>query len=168
MRTSLSASHAGTIALIGGRSARFDDLQHMRAADDSGIIEPPLNGSSIGGDNMKKLSFALVFAAVAAFSSGCIIESDDDEDSSLTIANESNFVLVDIRVAEIDNPDYGPNLIPEDLLPGEEITIFLDCDVYDVLIEDQLGAVCELLGLDLCFDDAIWVIDDAQLAACDF
>ena len=48
------------------------------------------------------------------------------------------------------------------------IEIGLDCSTYDVLVVDELGAECELLGLDVCFDDAVWVIDNAQLAACDF
>jgi hypothetical protein len=109
----------------------------------------------------------LAFALSASASSGCIIV-DDDGDSTLTIVNDSDFVLTEIRVARTDvNEPYGPNLIPADLFPGEEIVIGLDCDFYDVQIVDELGAVCELIDFDLCFDDAIWFVTNSQLAACD-
>jgi hypothetical protein len=87
---------------------------------------------------------------------GCIIVADDD--SSLTIDNASDFVIEEINVTEIDNPDWGPNLIPERLLPDETVTIGLDCDVYDARLIDEDNVACFLDGIDLCFDDAVWVI----------
>ena len=110
---------------------------------------------------------ALVLTA-SALGSGCIIVDDDDPDSTLTIDNASDFVIEEIRVARTDvNEPYGPNLIPGALFPDEAVTIALDCDFYDVLIVDELGAECELIDLDLCFDDAVWVITNSQLASCD-
>ena len=103
---------------------------------------------------------------LAALASGCIVEASD---SSLTIVNGSDFVIDEIRVAEISDPSYGPNLVgSEALFPDEEITVFLECGTYDVLIVDELGASCELLGFDLCFDDEVWVVDNFQLATCSF
>ena len=107
--------------------------------------------------------------------SGCIIVEDDpndinnNTDSSLTIENESDFALAEIRVTEVDNPSWGPNLTRGDLLfPGQSLTVLVDCDVYDVLVVDEDGFGCELNGLDLCFDDAIWTITNRTLDSCGF
>jgi hypothetical protein len=115
---------------------------------------------------MKHLLLPFVMVATLA---ACTSSSRDDiADASLLIENDSSFVLVDLRVAEINDPSWGPNLIgPDALFPGEAIEVFVDCGFYDVLIEDELGAVCELSSVDLCWEDVAWVITDAQLAACD-
>lgn len=81
-----------------------------------------------------------------------------DDDSSLTVDNQSDFVIEEINVTEIDNRDWGPNLIPEALFPDESVTIDLDCDVYDARLIDEDGVECFIDGIDLCFDDALWVI----------
>jgi len=115
---------------------------------------------------MKKLLLVCAFAIAATSTTGCIISSDGD--SSITIFNDSNFILIDIAVAEIDDPTYGPNLIPDDLLPGESVTVILDCGVYDVQIVDEFNAVCEIFDIDVCFDDAGFFIDNQFLATCGF
>ncbi len=117
---------------------------------------------------MKQIAPILVFSLASALATGCIITTDD-EDSSLTIENESSFVLVDVAVAEVGvDDDYGPNLLDDPLFPGDSITILLDCGTYDALIIDEDDFDCELQGLDLCFDDAVWTIDDVELATCGF
>jgi len=110
--------------------------------------------------------YLLPVLALTLLASACIITTDD---SSLTVVNESDYLLTELRVAEYDDAYYGPDLLGHDVLyPGEAIEIGLDCSTYDVLVVDELGAECELMGLDVCFDDAVWVIDNAQLARCDF
>ncbi len=119
----------------------------------------------------RKLVPVLALVLTVVTSPACIFVDDDDEelaDSTLTIANESSFVFEEIRVAAIDEPTFGPNLIPDLLFPGERVTVVLACDVYDVLIVDETGLECVLEGLDLCFDDALWVIDDVDLDICAF
>lgn len=109
-------------------------------------------------------TFALV-VALSAGSSGCIIV--DDGDSTLTVRNRSDYVLVDIRVAPIDSLNWGSNLLRGDVLfPGEDIVVSLRCDVYDVLVEDEDGFECVLFGLDLCFNNAVWRIDNLTLDFC--
>jgi hypothetical protein len=110
---------------------------------------------------LASLALALVLSAGA---SGCIIV---DSDSTLTISNRSDYVIVDIRVAPIDSLSWGPNLLRGDVLfPDEEIRVSLRCDVYDVLVEDEDGFECILGGLDLCFNDAVWRIDNLTLDFC--
>jgi hypothetical protein len=112
---------------------------------------------------MKRLALAIVCVfALGAAATGCVAE-----DSTLTIDNQSDYALHSLYVAPIDAIDWGPDLLGGDvLLPGEYMTVGLDCDTYDVLISDELGATCELNSLDLCFDDADWVITNSQLAVC--
>jgi hypothetical protein len=92
---------------------------------------------------------------------GCIIESDEDaDDSTLLIANDSDYEIWEIYLTEVDNPNWGPNLLGADYLaPGEEfLVVDIECDYYDALLVDEDGVECELLDVDLCFDDATWII----------
>lgn len=87
-------------------------------------------------------------------------------DASLRVTNNSDYSIVDIRLTQIDNPDFGPNLIGGDTLePDESITISVDCDTYDAQIIDEDGVTCTLQGVDLCLNDADWVINNNT---CDF
>ena len=109
-------------------------------------------------------TLALLFALT---SSACIIA----EDSTLTFENDSSYVITEIRVAPVGfDPTLSRNEIPLDLLPGEEITIGLDCDTYDVFFADDGNppAECIILDVDLCFDDKIFVFDDILLDDCAF
>ena len=108
---------------------------------------------------MRKILLAMLLAGA------CTTTSDGD--SSLTIANESSFFIDQIHVAEVNDPNWGPDLI-SDLAPGEEVTIVLDCGNYDVLVVDETGVECQLSNVDLCFDDDVWVIDDVTLDVCAF
>lgn len=116
---------------------------------------------------MKKRLLAIpLFVMLMALGSGCIIA---DNDSSLTIDNASSYALYEIYITEIGNPSWGPDMLGGDiLLPGEALTVLLDCGDYDALVVDEDGIQCELNGLDLCFDDAVWVIDDFTLNTCGF
>jgi hypothetical protein len=109
-------------------------------------------------------TLALVSAALA--SPACIIEAD--EDSSLTVWNDSDYDIDEIRVAPNGTRSWGANLIPRRLLPGEEVTIDLDCDYWDVRIVDETGLGCEFYGLDLCFTDEVWRLTNSSLVTCGF
>jgi hypothetical protein len=106
----------------------------------------------------------LVLAALSA----CFVSADTTGDSSLIIDNQSDYVIDEVHVAPVDSRSWGPNLVPEALFPGESIEIVVDCDVYDVLIVDELGIECVLAGIDLCFDSDVWVITNHTLDVCAF
>lgn len=90
-------------------------------------------------------------------------------DSELKVQNESSVVIEEIYVAQIDSASWGPDLLGNEILfPGEGFTIELTCDVYNVLIVDELGTECMLESLDLCFEDATWFVTNGQLAGCEF
>jgi hypothetical protein len=136
------------------------------------VAEAPgaiVTGHRPGGHAMKARLLAPVAAVLLSLSlsTGCIFVTDGD--SSLTVINDSSFILYEIHVADIRDPVYGPDLLRGDVLyPGESLTVILDCGTYDVLIVDEFNVECELLGLDLCFEDTAWVIDDVELALCSF
>jgi len=87
---------------------------------------------------------------------------------SIRIFNVSSSVLLEVRVAEIDSPAYGPNLVPEGLFPGESIDVSLACGIYDVLVVDRFSLFCEAFSVDACAIDAELVVDDSFLENCGF
>ncbi len=96
----------------------------------------------------------------------CVVATDD---STLTIENRSSYVLTEIYVAAVDDPSWGPNLLVDDLFPGEDLIVTdFDCDTYDVLVVDETGVECELDGIDLCANDEYWTVDDFTLDVCAF
>ena len=70
---------------------------------------------------------------------GCVVAVDDSPDSSITVVNDSDVVIDAILVAELSDPDWGPNLVSEALFPDEAVTVLVDCGVYDVLVVDEFG-----------------------------
>ncbi len=115
---------------------------------------------------MLRLTTAAVLAATLSSAAGCIVS---DGDSSLSIINDSSYVIFEVYVTEEDNSSWGSNYLDEPLFPGDELVIVdIECDVYDVMVVDEDGVECELRGLDLCFDDDAWVIDDVTLDVCAF
>lgn len=111
------------------------------------------------------LLLSTLFAA-----SGCFCgpgpESYRRDDGSLTIANDSSFVLVDIRVTPVSSSSWGPSLLRDVLYPGEQISVGVPCGTYDVLIVDERDRDCQLASLSLCFSDQLWVIDNRTLYSC--
>jgi hypothetical protein len=105
-------------------------------------------------------SIALVACVAAA--SGCVIA---DHDSSLFVENRSDFEIHEMYVTPIDSISWGDNLLGGDvLMPRESMYIGLECGTYDALLIDELGFACEVNAIDLCFDDADWIIRNSSCA----
>jgi hypothetical protein len=89
--------------------------------------------------------------------------------SEITVQNESSFVLEEIYVTPVDVFDWGPDRLGSEVLfPGESLTIDVECDVYDVMVVDELGTECVLFDLDVCFENKTWVVTNEDLSFCDF
>ena len=98
---------------------------------------------------------------------GCLIVTDDDSsNATLEVVNNSDFAITDIYLTEVDNRDWGPNLISGDvLLPDESIVLVdINCDFYDSQLIDEDGVTCELYDLDLCLNDATWTVNNNTCA----
>lgn len=120
---------------------------------------------------MLNLRFASLCAALASVAlAACdgdaeVIVDDPGPDASLTVTNNSDFAIVEIRVTEVDNSSWGDNLLRGDTLePGEQLTLNADCGTYDALLVDEDGVDCELHSVDLCLNDADWVIGNNTCA----
>ncbi|HET9626955.1 MAG TPA: hypothetical protein VFP84_36600 [Kofleriaceae bacterium] len=100
-------------------------------------------------------------AAFASLAAGCT-----SDDASITVDNQSQSDIVDIRVAAVDDPDFGPNLLDSALQPGDTLTIVVACDTYDVQLTDETDTTCLLHAVDLCLNDSVWTITESDLDAC--
>ncbi|HEU0030468.1 MAG TPA: hypothetical protein VFQ53_07545 [Kofleriaceae bacterium] len=115
-----------------------------------------------------------VLVAITTLSlAACAAESDPDPidpGSMLAIQNDSSFTFVEINLAPIDSTTFGPDLLGANVLdPGERLEISdIDCDTYDIRVVDETNAMCILSAVDLCLDNAVWHIDDTELAICSF
>ena len=99
-------------------------------------------------------SFALLASLTA---SACVVT----DDSSLRVSNHSDFEIHEMYVTGVGTSTWGPNLLGGDvLLPDESVYVVLDCGTYDALLIDETGAECEVNSVDLCFDDADWIIEN--------
>jgi len=104
--------------------------------------------------------FACVACALGSLAvAGC--SSSSGPDATLDVQNNSDFSIVEIRVTSVGNTTWGPNLISGDTLaPGETLSIDVTCDTYDALLVDESGVDCQLHSVDLCFNNAAWVINN--------
>jgi len=107
---------------------------------------------------MNKLGLLAPIFAVLAAASGCTT-SDGNSDATLTVTNNSDFSIVELYVTQVDNPNWGDNQLGADeLLPGEHTVLDVACDFYDAKLIDESNVDCEVHDLDLCANDADWII----------
>lgn len=108
-----------------------------------------------------RLSVAAL-AAICTLSlatSGCDDDDNFIEGASVRVVNDSDFTITEIFLAPVDSTTFGDNLLDGDvLLPGEELLLGVSCDTFDALIVDEAGVECELNSIDLCLNDAVFVI----------
>jgi hypothetical protein len=115
---------------------------------------------------MKTKLIASLFL-LSVFAQGCVVVSDDE---SITVYNDSDYVIEDLYVTERDTFDWGPDLLGSDaLFPNESITVSVGCDVYDIKVVDETGVECELYDVDVCFgEDDGWSVTNFTLDVCAF
>lgn len=107
--------------------------------------------------NLRRSTSVFAVLASVAFATGCII--DGSPDSTLRVQNRSDFWITEIHVTSVGSSSWGPNLLEGDgLAPGESLVLGIDCGTYDALLIDEDGVDCQIHGIDLCLDDANWII----------
>jgi len=116
--------------------------------------------------NLRILASASVFALLGAVAvAGCTDDDgviiDDGPDATLQVDNQSDFVITEIRVTSVGSSTWGPNLLGGDVLfPDDTLELGVTCGFYDALLVDEDGVDCEVHDLDLCLNDANWVIQN--------
>ncbi|MBA3455715.1 MAG: hypothetical protein H0T42_21650 [Deltaproteobacteria bacterium] len=113
----------------------------------------------------------LSLAIVLAFSvTACAEEDDGSLDSTLTIDNDSSYTFVEINLSPENTIAWGPDLLGAEVLnPGEVFEVSgIACDTYDIRVIDEDGDMCIVQSVDLCLENAVWQIDNLELAACTF
>jgi len=108
------------------------------------------------------MAHRLLVPALASLAVMSTVGCTDDgiiASASLRVTNHSDFAIVEIYLAEVGDPVWGSNLLGDDvLLPGEALLLGVTCGFYDALLIDEDHVDCELDDLDLCRNDADWVI----------
>lgn len=98
----------------------------------------------------------LLGLAVSLSLAACTTSSSD---ASLSVDNQSDFQITEIYLTDVGSSSWGPNLISGDTLnPGETLRLDVGCSTYDAMLVDETGVTCEVNDLDLCLNDAVWVI----------
>jgi hypothetical protein len=114
---------------------------------------------------MKRLAVlaGLVLAACGTTDEGSL-------DSTLTIDNNSSYTLIEIYLSPTSNVSWGSDLLGSNVLePGDAYEVSgIECATYDIRIVDEDHDECVLDSVDLCLDNAVWSIDDGDLALCAF
>lgn len=95
---------------------------------------------------------------------------DPSLDSSLVIENDSSYTIVEINMSPTTQIAWGADLLGADVLePGDVLELSqIQCGTYDIRIVDDTTDECILDTVDLCLDNAVWRIDDVELASCGF
>lgn len=107
---------------------------------------------------MNKLAFLAPLFALATAGVGCTT-SDGNSDATLTVTNDSDYIIDELYVTQVDSTNWGANLLGGDgLFPDESITLAVECDFYDAKLIDESGVDCIVHDLDLCANDADWII----------
>jgi hypothetical protein len=104
----------------------------------------------------------LLASLCVALGSGALVAGcGSDSNGSLTVHNESDFLIVELHVTQVDNTNWGPNLLGiSPLHPGDSVSLGVSCDTYDALLVDEAGVDCQLHSVDLCFNNADWIINN--------
>lgn len=89
-------------------------------------------------------------------------------DATVTIHNRSAWDIYQLYLSSSSDRSWGDDQLGEHVIEtGERFRLHgIPCDDYDVRIVDEDGDVCVIGGVALCGDRETWVIDDADLIAC--
>jgi hypothetical protein len=84
------------------------------------------------------------------------------------VSNRSSYFIEEIHLAEVSNPELGPDLISGALAPARTPSSSTSRADLRRAGGRRDRRRCELGNLDLCFDDDQWVITDVTLDVCAF
>lgn len=114
---------------------------------------------------MKKSVLFGVFFSIALFLTTSLAQAQV-ANSKLVIRNTSMWNIEYIYISLTTDEYWGDDLLGDyDILEtGEQISISLSCNNYDVKLIDEDSDECIVYDVYLC--DDVWVIDDDTLLDC--
>ncbi len=111
---------------------------------------------------MKTRLLATVLCALPLTLGACVATEDGGvivDDATLTVSNQSDFVIDELYLAADYQAGWGGNYLGGNgLFPSEEVTLGADCGTYDIRVVAEDGLACEQYGVDLCLNDATFII----------
>lgn len=107
----------------------------------------------------------LIALSLAALGMITVAGCDDNDNNNTTSAtlhvqNNSDFAIVEIHVTSVGSTTWGSNLLSGPLQPGQSLTLGVSCGTFDALLVDEQGVDCQLHNVDLCLNQAAWVINN--------
>lgn len=112
--------------------------------------------------NHRLLGPALAVGLAMLVATGCSEDTVVVTSTSVLIDNQSSFTIVEVHLVPVGSPTFGINLLDGNvLLPGESLLLGVGCGFFDALIVDEQGVDCELNDLDLCLNNATFVITNS-------
>ncbi|MBI2214614.1 MAG: hypothetical protein HYU52_13290 [Acidobacteria bacterium] len=95
--------------------------------------------------------------------------ADGAELASVKILNKSEWDIHHFYLSPADSNEWGPDQLGEVVLEsGSSFTLTdIECDLWDIKVVDEDGDECEIRGVALCDEDAVWRITDDELLACE-
>lgn len=114
---------------------------------------------------MKKTIFSLLIAFACVVSFSFVAKAPVTEKTKATkikIVNNSKWDIDNIYISNVDENEWGNDLLGSDeiLSPGEFIYVYADCYTYDVKLVDEDEIECELYDVDICSGNETWFIGD--------
>ncbi|HET7502867.1 MAG TPA: hypothetical protein VFK02_17715 [Kofleriaceae bacterium] len=106
--------------------------------------------------NVRFLASLACALGAAVLAAGC--GGSSSSDATLSVDNQSTFRIVELHVVPVGSSDWGDNLLRAPLDPGDSLVLGVPCDTYAALLIDDAGVDCQIDSIDLCLNDADWII----------
>jgi hypothetical protein len=119
-----------------------------------------------------KASLHLPLLLVAALAAPAALAGDvaarDAKPRRARIENRSSAAIVELRLAEPETEDFGPDLLGDETLAAGDSWVYREpgCAEVDLLLVDLAGRACRIDGVHFCTLDRRLRLDDAGLAGC--
>lgn len=109
---------------------------------------------------------------VAALVASCLLFSSAafaSSDAQVVIQNDSLWEIHNLYISATAESEWGPDQLGEEVIAAEggKFTLTgIPCGAYDVRLVDEDGDECVVGDVGLCAGKDAWVIQDADLLAC--
>ncbi len=109
--------------------------------------------------NHRQLGSVLAVGLAVLVTTACSGDDNVIAGTSLVVDNQSDFTITEVHLVPVGSSTFGDNLLRgQVLLPGQSLLLGIPCDTYDAQVTDEQGVNCELRSIDLCLNNATWVI----------